>query len=132
MTKGQVVIDGSPGIGCTVLASITGADLVLIVTEPTLSGLHDLGRVADVAEHFEIPALVCVNKWDLNPDVAGRIEQLAGERGLGLAGHVRYDRAVTEAQIRKQSVVEYTQQGCAADVREVWNRVNGALDDIKK
>ena len=124
---GLVLIDGSPGIGCPVIASITGADLVLIVTEPTLSGLHDLGRVADVARHFEIPGMVCVNKWDLNPDMASEIERQAKDRGLTVAGRVRYDRAVTEAQIRKQSVVEYQSDGCAEDIRDVWARVENNL-----
>jgi len=125
-----VLIDGSPGIGCPVIASITGADLVLIVTEPTLSGLHDLGRVADVARHFEIAGMVCVNKWDLNPDVAAEIERQAKDRGLTVAGCVRYDRAVTEAQIRKQSVVEYQQNGCAGDIRQVWMVVHGELSKV--
>jgi MinD superfamily P-loop ATPase len=125
-----VLVDGSPGIGCPVIASITGADLVLIVTEPTLSGLHDLGRVADVARHFEIPAMVCVNKWDLNPDIASEIERQAKDRGLGVAGRVRYDRAVTEAQIRKQSIVEYQQDGCAQDIGTVWLAVHGELSKV--
>jgi len=129
---GLVLIDGSPGIGCPVIASITGADLVLIVTEPTLSGLHDLGRVADVANHFGVMGLVCVNKWDLNPDVAADIERQAQERGLRLAGRVRYDRAVTDAQIHKQSVVEFQRDGCAEDVRRVWSTVMRELDRLGK
>jgi len=122
-----VIIDGPPGIGCAVIASITGADLVLIVTEPTLSGLHDMARVAEVARHFEIPALVCVNKWDLNPEVTEQIEQSARQRGLGLAGRVRYDRAVTDAQLRGQSAVEYQQDGCCKDIRAVWQAVTRRL-----
>ena len=122
-----VLIDGSPGIGCPVIASITGTDLVLIVTEPTLSGLHDLGRVADVASHFGIPALVCINKWDINPDVAMRIEQDAVARGLTIVGRVRYDRAVTEAQIQKRAVIEYKTNGCAQDIRTVWKEVEAEL-----
>ena len=124
-----VLIDGSPGIGCPVIASITGADLVLIVTEPTLSGLHDLSRVADVAGHFGIAGLVCINKWDLNPDVATEIERQAKDRGLSLAGRVRYDRGVTDAQIRKLSVVEYQQNGCAEDIRGVWGEVCRKLSE---
>jgi len=127
-----VLIDGSPGIGCPVIASITGADLVLIVTEPTLSGLHDLGRVADVAKHFGIPALVCVNKWDLNPGVAAEIERKAQDRGLTVAGRVRYDRAVTEAQIHRQSVVEYRRNGCAQDIRHVWTIVQSELHKTRE
>jgi MinD superfamily P-loop ATPase len=122
-----ILIDGSPGIGCPVIASITGADRVLIVTEPTVSGLHDLARVADVACHFGIPGLVCINKWDINPDVTSQIERHAMEHGLALAGRVRYDRAVTDAQIRKLSVVEYQQNGCAEDIRQVWTAVQTRL-----
>jgi len=118
-----LLVDGSPGIGCPVIASITGADAVLIVAEPTLSGLHDLERVADVARHFGVAGMVCVNKWDLNPDIASRIEQEAPQRGLTLAGRVRYDPVVTEAQIRGLSVVEHTREGCALDIRQVWARV---------
>jgi MinD superfamily P-loop ATPase len=123
-----VLIDGSPGIGCPVIASVTGATLVLAVTEPTLSGLHDLERVAELTRHFGIPTLVCVNKWDLNPEVCERIEARAQERGLGLAGRVRYDHAFTEAQIRGKAVVEYGQDGCAADLRAVWATVEAHLD----
>ena len=122
-----VLIDGSPGIGCPVVASITGADLVLIVTEPTLSGLHDLGRVAEVARHFGIPGLVCTNKWDLNPDMTEKIEQQVKAQGLTVAGRVRYDRAVTDAQVKKQAVVEYQTEGCSEDIREVWNAVGHKL-----
>ncbi len=125
--KHLILIDGSPGIGCPVIASITGADRVLIVTEPTLSGLHDLLRVAQVAAHFGIPALVCVNKWDLNPKMSDRIEAQARQHGLDLAGRVRYDRAVTEAQIRRQSVVEFQTDGCAKDIRRVWSTVLRSL-----
>jgi len=122
-----VLIDGSPGIGCPVVASITGADLVLIVTEPTLSGLHDLSRVAEVAKHFGIPGLVCTNKWDLNPDMTEKIEQQVKAQGLTVAGRVRYDRAVTDAQVKKQAVVEYQTEGCSEDIREVWNAVDRKL-----
>jgi len=123
----KVLVDGSPGIGCPVIASIAGADLVLIVTEPTVSGRHDLGCVADLAQHFGIPAMVCVNKWDLNPQVAGEIEALARTRSIEVAGRVCYDRAVTEAQVRRQTAVEYEADGCAEDIRHVWERVDNRL-----
>ena len=123
-----VLIDGSPGIGCPVIASITGADLVLVVTEPTLSGLHDLQRVADLTKHFGIATLVCINKWDLNKDVASQIEAYGRRRGLKLAGRVRYDRAVTEAQIKKLSVVEYSRNGIASDIRGLWANIWALAD----
>jgi len=123
-----VIVDGSPGIGCPVIASITGANLVLVVTEPTLSGLHDLERVAQLTRHFEIRSLVCINKWDLNPQIADRIEAQAREAGVEPAGRVRYDRNVTAAQIRGLSVVESQQDGCSADIRELWTRVCRTLE----
>jgi MinD superfamily P-loop ATPase len=123
-----VIIDGPPGIGCPVIASITGTHLVLAVSEPTLSGLHDLERVAALTRHFGMPALVCVNKWDLNPEICSRIEVWAREHGLGLAGRVRYDRAVTAAQVNGRAVVEYQQDGCAEDIRSVWREVAAYLE----
>jgi MinD superfamily P-loop ATPase len=92
-----------------------------------MSGRHDLERVADLARHFGIPAMVCVNKWDLNPQIADEIEALARKRGIEVAGRVRYDRAVTEAQVRKQTAVEYQTNGCAQDIRGVWERVDDRL-----
>ncbi|MFW6153587.1 MAG: 4Fe-4S dicluster domain-containing protein [Planctomycetota bacterium] len=123
-----VLIDGSPGIGCPVIASITGADMVLVVTEPTLSGQHDLERVVDVARHFNVPAMVCINKWDLNPTIAAEIERDAHDRDLATAGRVRYDRAVTDAMMHARAVVEHQTDGCAEDIRAVWAGVKAALE----
>jgi MinD superfamily P-loop ATPase len=122
-----VIVDGSPGIGCPVIASITGADLVAIVTEPTLSGLHDLERVAGLARHFGIEAAVCINKSDLNAEVATEIEARSGRMGLRVLGKVRYDRAFTAAQVQRKSLVEHAQNGAAGDVRELWERITEAL-----
>ena len=118
-----VLIDGSPGIGCPVISSITGADHVLVVTEPTLSGLHDLARVSDLTRHFGIDTQVCINKWDLNGDLTSEIETQARQRGLGVAGRVRYDHAITKAQIEKKSIVEYAQNGAAADIKQLWTEM---------
>ncbi len=125
-----ILIDGSPGIGCPVIASITGAHLILIVTEPTVSGLHDLKRVAELARHFAVPAMVSVNKWDLNPEVTQAIEAQAAESGLQLAGRIRYDRGVTQAQVARLSVVEYQENGCAGDIRSVWQAVQDELNRL--
>lgn len=118
-----VIIDGSPGIGCPVIASITGANLLLVVTEPTLSGLHDLTRVVQLANHFGIKTLVCVNKWDLNAEMTAEIETNASRIGAEAVGRVRYDRDVTKAQINGQTVVEYTENGAAGDIRRLWSEV---------
>ena len=117
-----MLIDGSPGIGCPVIASITGADLALVVTEPTLSGEHDLERVLQLTKNFGIPAAVCVNKWDLNPSMTERIEHTARARGAAVANRVRYDTAVTSAQIRAQAVVECESE-IGNDVRDLWRGV---------
>ncbi len=125
-----IIVDGSPGIGCPVIASITATNLVLAVTEPTVSGLHDLKRVADLTSHFNIPTLVCINKWDLNRDIADEIERQVTDNGLVVAGRIRYDKAVTEAQIRGLSVVEYTKDGCAEDIKKLWRNVLDHLQGL--
>jgi len=125
--KDLIIVDGSPGIGCPVIASITGADLVLIITEPTLSGKHDLGRVAELAAGFNIPTLVAINKFDLNPDMAEQIEEDAGKRNIKVVGKIRYDKAFTKAQIMKCSVVEYTGGAVSQDVKAVWRNVTYAF-----
>jgi MinD superfamily P-loop ATPase len=117
-----VIVDGPPGIGCPVIASVTGASLVLVVTEPTVSGEHDLKRVLSLAKHFGIPAAVCVNKWDLNGEMAARIEDAALKEGATVAGRIRYDRAFTRAQMAERTVVE-TGAPSAGDIRTVWERL---------
>lgn len=122
-----VIIDGPPGIGCPVIASMSGADIVVIVTEPTLSGAHDLERVADLATHFSIPAVVCINKYDLNVQQADAIAGDAEARGLPVVGRVRYDEAITKAQVAKQAVVEGDYGLVAEDIKALWDQVVNAL-----
>lgn len=122
-----IIVDGSPGIGCPVIASITGADLVLIITEPTLSGKHDLDRIADLAAGFNIPTLVAINKFDLNPDIAEQIEEDNCKRNIRVVGKIRYDKAFTKAQIMKCSVVEYTGGAVSQDVKALWRNVTYAF-----
>jgi MinD superfamily P-loop ATPase len=126
--RGLILIDGSPGIGCPVIASITGADMALLVSEPTLSAIHDLKRVADLCRQLRVPATVCINKADLNPDVAEHLAQEAERMGLPVLGRVRYDPAVTHAQLRRRSVVEYDDGPASVDIRNLWTRVRRALE----
>ncbi len=117
-----ILIDGPPGIGCPVIASITGASGVVIVTEPTVSGLHDMARVLELTQHFAIQAAVCVNRWDLHPEGTARIEELACKHGAFVAGRIRYDTAVTRAQVEGRAVVELGGQA-ADDIRDLWTRL---------
>jgi MinD superfamily P-loop ATPase len=123
-SRSLILVDGPPGIGCPVIASVTGASLVLAVTEPTVSGEHDLERVLSLTRHFDIPALVCVNKWDLNPGMTARIEEKAKGMGARIAGRIRYDRGVTLAQLGELAVVE-TDAPCGEDIRKIWGVVSG-------
>ncbi len=122
-----IVVDGSPGIGCPVIASITGADLVLIVTEPTLSGRHDLGRVADLAANFGIRTLLCINKADINPQMTAQISEEAHKRGITVVGEIPYDDAFTKAQIMKATVPEYTGGEITERIKALWRQVTYAL-----
>jgi MinD superfamily P-loop ATPase len=117
-----IIVDGPPGIGCPVIASVTGATLVLAVTEPTVSGEHDLERVLSLTRYFNIPAAVCVNKWDLNVEMTERIENQARQAGSRIAGRIRYDRMVTLAQMQARAVVE-TGAPCVEDIQHVWNEL---------
>ncbi len=121
--KDLIIVDGSPGIGCPVISSITGADLIVLVTEPTLSGIHDLKRVAELASHFEIPVLTVVNKWDINPERTAEIEKTAAELKLEFAGKIGYDKAVTQAQLEQLSVVECGAGKVAEEIRLVWDKI---------
>ena len=125
--KDLIIVDGSPGIGCPVIASITGANLVLVVTEPTLSGKHDLDRVTRLTANFGIETLVCVNKTDINPQITGQINEEAGQRGLKVIGKIPYDEAFTKAQIMKASVVEYTGGAVTERIKALWRQVTYAL-----
>lgn len=122
-----ILIDGSPGIGCPVIASLTGATMALIVTEPTLSGLHDLDRVADLAAHFNVTAALCINKGDINADMAARIRKHAAGRGLETLGEIPYDPAVTRAQIAGRSVVEHSDGPAARAIRALWAETRNRL-----
>jgi len=126
--KNLLIVDGSPGIGCPVIASIVGADLVLAVTEPTISGQHDLDRVVELTTHFKIPTAVCVNKYDINVKIAKAIEKKALERDLKVAGKIAYDIAVTKAQIAARSIIEYSSNGLKDQIVSLWESI---LDILK-
>jgi MinD superfamily P-loop ATPase len=123
-----LITDGPPGIGCPVIASIGGATAVLIVTEPTVSGLHDMERVVQLAQTFKVPAMLCVNKFDLNLDQTEAIEKIARENNLMVLGRVPFDPIFTKAMIQGQTIFEYeseTQTGQA--IKQIWQKVGDSV-----
>jgi MinD superfamily P-loop ATPase len=123
-----LLTDGPPGIGCPVIASIGGAAAVLIVAEPTVSGRHDMERVAGLAAFFRVPAMVCVNKFDLNPDQAEAIEAFAGRKGIAVVGRIPFDPVFTKAMVEGKTVIEYDRhsEGARA-VRALWEQMKEEL-----
>lgn len=122
-----IIIDGPPGIGCPVIASITGVDLVLAVTEPTQSGLHDLERVITVAGNFGIPCMVCINKFDLNPVLTAEIETVCRQRSVGLAGRIPFDRKVVEAMVTGRDFAEQLPTITYNCLKKIWENVHETM-----
>ncbi len=125
-----ILTDGAPGVGCPVIASIGGANAVLIVTEPTVSGVHDMTRVAELASHFKIPAMVCVNKYDLNPDKTKEIEQFAKKHDMPFVGQVSFDPVFTKAMVQGKNIFEYDSGSeVCGEVKAIWQQVNDRLNN---
>ena len=121
--KDLILSDGSPGIGCPVISSLSGTDLAVLVTEPTPSGLHDLERVAELCGHFRVPAVVIVNKYDLNEEQTNTIEAAARARGLEVVGRLAYDPDITAAMVERQVITEYKDDGAVSEIRAAWERI---------
>jgi MinD superfamily P-loop ATPase len=123
------IVDGPPGIGCPVISANAGADLALLVTEPTVSGVHDLERILSTVNHFRVPALVLINKADVNPLYTASIEAYCARQGIALVGKLPYDTAVTEAIVQGQPVTAYQPEGPVAKaLREMWAQVRKHLN----
>lgn len=118
-----VLIDGAPGIGCPVIASLSGVDCALVVTEPTLSGLHDASRVIEVAGHFNVPAKMVINKCDLNPGISAKIEAYCLENKVPLIGKVRFDKTVVQAMVEGKTIIEYNDSGVKDEIVRIWERL---------
>ncbi|MBC2705471.1 ATP-binding protein [Desulfobacula sp.] len=119
-----ILTDGPPGIGCPVIASIGQATAILIIAEPTVSGIHDLERVGQLSRHFNIPAMVCINKYDLNPDQTKKIEDLAKENNIAIVGRISFDQTFTEAMIQAKTIFEYNENSQASiEIRQVWDNI---------
>jgi len=123
-----IFTDGPPGVGCPVIAAIGGASAVLVVAEPTISGVHDMQRVVQLTGHFKVPAMVCVNKFDLNPDQTRNIENFAKNEGLSAVGRIPFDPIFTKAMVQGRTIIEYNGESKAGQaVKAIWHTLSRKL-----
>jgi MinD superfamily P-loop ATPase len=122
-----LLVDGAPGIGCPVIASLSGAHAILVITEPSLSALHDLKRVVGLSRHFRTKIFVAINKADLAADLTHEIEAYAQEEGLPVLGRIPYDEGVVEAEVAGRPAVEFSDGPAARAIRALWESVSGEL-----
>ena len=119
-----IVIDGPPGIGCPVIASVTGVDAGLVVTEPTMSGIHDLERALRLLRHFNVRPFVCVNMYDVNEENANKISRFCEENGVEVVGNIPFNPVVTEAMVNGKTVMEYSPKcDVAKEIKAIWKRL---------
>lgn len=123
-----LLVDGAPGIGCPVIAGISGADLTLLVTEPTVAGAHDLGRILGVARHFGIPAVVCINKYDLNFAKTEEIAAWCAAQGVPMMGRIPFDQEVTRAMVQGKPITEHSDGAVTEELRQIWAWLKARLD----
>jgi len=123
-----IITDGPPGVGCPVIASVGGATAMLVVTEPTVSGLHDMQRVLELADYFKVPSMICVNKFDLNLDQTAAIERLARERNIPMVGKVPFDSQFTESMVQGKTIFEYDKNSdLSLIIKQLWDTVRNYL-----
>jgi MinD superfamily P-loop ATPase len=118
-----MIIDGPPGIGCPVIASLANVDLALIVTEPTLSGIHDMERVAQVSKHFSVPTKVVINKFDINPENSEDIKKICQKEGIEVMAQLPFSQKVSESIVQGIPLVEFSRDGIAGDIATLWERI---------
>jgi MinD superfamily P-loop ATPase len=124
-----IISDGPPGIGCPVISSLSGVKLALLVTEPTLSGIHDLERVIEVCYHFGARPLVCINKYNLNEDNTRSIEAYCRERNIEIVARIPFDNIVTEALVHGMPVVEYSPGQVTDEIKNLWDNITNILKE---
>ncbi len=124
-----IIIDGPPGIGCPLIATLTGANLAIVVTEPTLSGMHDLERVVKVAQHFGVQTVVIINKFDINLENSTRIKEWCQDNNLKLIGKIHFDNIITEALVRGLPVVEYSNNKAANEIKNIWQKIEEMINE---
>ena len=116
-----IIIDGPPGIGCPVIASLSGVDVSLVITEPTMSGIHDLQRALRLIKHFNVRSLVCVNMYDINKDNTNKILRFCEENGIKVVGRIPFNPKVTEAMVNGKTIIEYApESNVAKEIEKIW------------
>jgi MinD superfamily P-loop ATPase len=125
--RSMILVDGAPGVGCPVISSVTGADHVLIVTEPSLSGLHDMERAVQLVQGFRVPMSVVINKYDVSADGTEKIERFAKTARVNLLGKIPYDPGVIKAMVQRRCVVENSESPAGRAIREIWDRMKGQV-----
>lgn len=126
---GTIITDGPPGIGCPVIASMSGAGKIILIVEPTFSGIHDAKRVIALAQHFGIGAMLCVNRCDINPELSARLEKHARDSGVTVLPRIPYDPVFVHALMEGRTVIEHDPGGRAArKVRAVWQAITAEPD----
>jgi len=122
-----VIVDGPPGIGCSVIASITGVDLVVIVTEPTYSAISDLERVLSLAQHFKIQSTVLINKYDINLENTQKIEEFCRLENIEVAGKLPFDNAFTQAMVEGKTIIEHSDSPLVEEIKNIWERIHAKI-----
>ena len=122
-----VIVDGAPGIGCPVIASISGVDCALVITEPTLSGLHDADRVIKVTRHFGIPVKVVVNKYDLNNEMTEKIEKYCHDNNVEMLGKISFDKSIVDAMVDGKTIMEHPNGKSKEEICKIWDNLRGKL-----
>ena len=125
-----IVVDGSPGIGCPVIASLAGTHYLLIITEPTVSGLHDMERVVKLSRNFKIEPSVCINKYDINPEMSEKIKDYCQENNVTFLGKLPYDRVTTKAMIEGKNVIEYSDGPFSQELKTIWNKIISTIEKL--
>jgi MinD superfamily P-loop ATPase len=124
-----IVSDGPPGIGCPVISSLSGASLALLVTEPTLAAIHDLERILEVCRHFDVPTLVCINKYDINEENTRRIENYCLTSKTDVISRITYDNVFTDAMVHGQPVVEFSDGQASQQIKQLWQNIVNRLSN---
>ena len=125
--KEMILIDGPPGIGCPVISSITGANYVLIVTEPSVSARHDMERLVELAGHFHINVGLCINRFDINEEISKEIENFASEKNIPVLARIGFSPEITQAQVAGKTVIEYRDCDAAEQIRSLWKNIQDEL-----